>query len=244
MLHEVAKLSKLISKKLNNWFLSAQSCVYPYTCFICNQPGHHGIDLCDACLAELPRIEQACTICNIVLTTDSSICGRCLKKTPYFDRITTPYRYHGTARFLIQSLKFQAKHSCAKIMGELMARHIKTLDKKPDALVSAPLHPKRLAARGFNQSDFISQWLQRELQIPLLHQPLKRVINTSSQASLNAAERRKNIRNAFRYQAKGDFRSIAIIDDVVTTGSTANEMAKTLKKAGVERVEVWAFARA
>ncbi|MDX2425509.1 MAG: ComF family protein [Cycloclasticus sp.] len=237
-------MSKLISKKMNNWLLSAQSCVYPYTCFICDQPGHNAIDLCSACLAELPRIEQACTICNIALTTDSRICGRCIKDTPYFDRISTPYRYHGTARFLIQSLKFQAKHSCAKIMGELMVRHIKALDSRPDALISVPLHPKRLAVRGFNQSDFISQWLQQDLQIPVLHQPLKRIINTSSQASLNAAERRKNIRNAFRYEATRKIRSVAIIDDVVTTGSTANEIAKTLKKAGVERVEVWAFARA
>ncbi len=129
-------------------------------------------------------------------------------------------------------------------MGTLMAQHISTLKTKPDALIAVPLHSSRLKERGFNQSDEIALYLKKQLDIPLLNQHLKRVIDTVSQASLKAPERRKNLNNAFQYQHTDGTDFIAIIDDVVTTGSTANEIAKTLKKTGVKRVEIWTFARA
>jgi ComF family protein len=154
------------------------------------------------------------------------------------------YQYEGIAPFFIQSLKFKSKHSCARTMGKLMAQKIRTLNKKPDALIAVPLHPKRLRERGFNQSEEIADYLHEELGIPIAHQSLKRIVHTSSQASLKAMERRKNLKNAFSYEGDSSIKSVAIIDDVVTTGSTANEIAKTLKKQGVERVEIWAFARA
>ena len=229
---------------MNNWSNIAQSSLYPFTCFICNQAGHNELDLCQPCLLDLHPIELRCNICDIELTTESSTCGRCLQTTPYFDRITTLYRYDGIAQFLIQSLKFQSKHSCARTMGTLMARHFNKLGKQPDALIAVPLHPKRLRERGFNQSTYIARYIHKELNIPLIHQALKRVVNTTSQATLKAAERRKNLNNAFYYEATGKIKSVAIIDDVVTTGATANEIAKTLKQQGVQRVEIWAFARA
>jgi len=236
-------LSKLFSSKLNNCLNIAQSHIYPFTCFICNQAGHNS-DLCHACSQDLHQVEQTCPICDIELTTDSNACGRCLKTTPHFDKITSLYRYEGTAAFLIQSLKFKAQHSCAKIMGELMADHMANLNKQPDALMAVPLHPKRLRERGFNQSHFLTEYLKKHLNIPDHSDCLTRIVNTSSQSSLKAPERRSNIKNAFRYEPIKGINSVAIIDDVVTTGSTADEIAKTLKSQGVERVEIWAFARA
>ncbi|MFT6217976.1 MAG: ComF family protein [Cycloclasticus pugetii] len=125
-----------------------------------------------------------------------------------------------------------------------MGQHFKTLEKLPDALIAVPLHPKRLKERGFNQAELIAQHIHKELNIPLVSPDLTRIINSTSQTSLKASERRKNLKNAFCYEPSIELRSIAVIDDVVTTGSTANEIAKTLKKKGVQQVEIWAFARA
>jgi ComF family protein len=244
MVHQTPKLSKLIYKKLNNCLKVAQSRLYPYTCFICDKPGHNGLDLCNACLQNLHSNQHSCLTCDIELASNNVTCGRCLKTTPYFDKITSLYRYEGIAQFLIQSLKFQAKHSAARIMGTLMAAEFKFLETKPDALIAVPLHAKRLKERGFNQSEQIAQHIHQTLGIPLLSHALKRTVNTASQSSLNTHQRRKNIKGAFDYRVQANIQRVAIIDDVATTGSTVNEIAKTLKKSGVERIEVWVFARA
>jgi ComF family protein len=244
MVHQASNLSKLIYKKLSNCLEFVQNGLYPSTCFICDKLGQSSLDLCHACQQELFSDEHACITCGIQLATDNSICGRCLKTTPHFDTVRTLYRYEGISQFLIQSLKFQKKHSAAKIMGTLMAAEFKHLEAKPDALIAVPLHTQRLKERGFNQSEQIAQHIHKALDIPLLPHALKRNINTASQASLSADERRKNIKGAFDYQIQTKFQRVAIIDDVVTTGSTANEIAKTLKKSGIKQVDIWAFARA
>lgn len=86
-------LSKLICNKIDNWLNIEQSSFYPYTCFICHQPGTNHLDLCGSCANDLITIEQTCTVCDIGLNVDSAICGRCLKVTPYFDQIIPLYRY-------------------------------------------------------------------------------------------------------------------------------------------------------
>ncbi len=237
-------LSKLISKLVNKWLNNTHLLFYPYTCFICEQPAHQALDLCTACQQELPLKQTCCTICDIELTASNTICGRCLKSPPYYDKVFTLYLYQQSARYLVHALKFQSKHQCARIMGSLMAKKFKQHQLKPDAVIAVPLHPKRLRQRGFNQAEEIARYIHQAANIPILNQQLKRTINTVNQSSLTAAERQKNIRGAFLFepQSKADF--IAIIDDVVTTGSTANEIAKVLKKAGIKRVEIWAFARA
>ncbi len=237
-------LSKLISKLVNKWLNNVHLFFYPYTCVICEQAAHPPLDLCTACQQELPLKQTYCTICDIELTTSNTICGRCLKDPPYYDKIFTLYRYQQSARYLIHALKFQSKHQCARIMGSLMAKKFKQHPIKPDAIIAVPLHPKRLRQRGFNQAEEIARYIHQATNIPILNRQLKRTINTANQSSLTAVERQKNIRGAFVFKPKNKADFIAIIDDVVTTGSTANEIAKVLKKAGVKRVEIWAFARA
>jgi len=229
---------------LNNWSRLVQNILLPPTCLVCQQAADNKIDLCSRCLAEMPVLENTCAVCGIALTVSASTCGRCLKKTPYYDKIITLYPYQALAKFLIHALKFNNQHCCARIMGTLMARHFNKPEHQPDAILSVPLHPKRQSQRGFNQAELISHYVHKKLNVPLVETYLRRVINTHDQASLSAAKRRQNIRHAFRYTGKTAPYFVAVIDDVVTTGSTANEVARTLKKAGVKRVEIWAFARA
>lgn len=230
---------------MNNWSNKIQSVLYPYTCFICNQAGDKQIDLCNACFEDLTPISICCDVCGIKMNTQQShTCGKCLKKTPYFDKIRTLYEYEDASKKLVQSLKFNAKYSCARIIGQLMGDHFKQHPLTVDALIAVPLHKKRLRERGFNQADLIIRHLQHQLTIPVHHHLCTRAINTVSQTTLKAEQRRKNLKNAFRCKPLEQINSIAVIDDVVTTGSTANEIAKTLKKAGAKRVEIWAFARA
>jgi ComF family protein len=230
---------------LNNWLKNIQTIFYPLTCFLCQAEGHQGLDLCSACLADFEAPINRCERCDIPLTSQhKTVCGKCLKDPPHFDRVRSLYSYQGLPRFLIQSLKFNGKLSCSKTMGELMARHLMDQADLPSAIVAVPLHPIRERERGFNQSDRIAGHIQRALKIPQLHKACTRTINTASQTTLKALERKRNLNKAFRFSAESIPEFIAVIDDVVTTGSTANEIAKTLKQAGVKRVEIWAFARA
>ena len=234
-----------IWKIMNNWLNKIQSILYPYTCFLCNQPGNNELDLCDRCYAGFSPLSICCNICGISMKTKvSHVCGRCLASPPHYDKITTLFDYQEDIKQLVLPLKFNAKVSAARTIGKLMANHFSNHPDMPDALLAVPLHKKRLRKRGFNQSELIAKHLQRQLNIHLLQQFCTRTRNTISQTSLKATERRKNLKNAFHCDNHQSINSIAVIDDVVTTGSTANEIAKTLKKSGVKRVEIWAFARA
>jgi len=230
---------------MNNWLNIIQSIFYPYTCFICNQAGENELDLCEKCHNNLNPLGQSCKICGIAMHTEQPhTCGRCLRKTPYYDNVTTLYKYDEISKQLIQALKFNSKYSCARTMGRLMSDHFHHHDTLPDAILAVPLHKKRRRERGFNQAQLIAQHIHQQLDIPLLNNACTRTVNTASQTTLKAKERRKNLNNAFSYNNPHTLNSVAVIDDVVTTGSTANEIARTLKRSGVKYVEIWAFARA
>ena len=236
---------KFFQRNMNKWPNKIQNQLYPLTCFMCNQAGHDNLDLCKPCLDDLIIQGNCCDCCGVELTlTGVSLCGKCIKKRPSFDKISTLYQYHDSTQHLIHSLKYNAKYSCARTLGKLMARHFREHKHQPDALIPVPLHKKRLYQRQFNQAEMIAQHIHRDLNITLLNKVCIRHKETQSQSLLNADDRQANLRHAFNCKIIKNIDSVAIIDDVVTTGSTVNELAKTLKKAGVKRVDVWAFARA
>jgi ComF family protein len=245
---------KFLHMDMNNWSNKIQNKLYPYTCFLCGGAGDNNLDLCSCCLSNFKPIQFSCSRCGIPLNNISNtdayntkhhlICGACLKKPPNFDAIKTMFHYEGPARFLIQSLKYQAKHSCARTIGLLMSERLKLEPVTPNAIIPIPLHTKRLRQRGFNQAAEIAKYLQTSVNLQQHHKLLKRVINTAQQMSLKAPQRKKNMQGAFSSHPAKQLPYVILVDDVVTTGSTANEAAKTLKKAGAKRVDIWAFARA
>ncbi|WP_227869301.1 ComF family protein [Nitrosospira lacus] len=143
---------------------------------------------------------------------------------------------------LVHSLKYQANLSMAPVLADLLLTRI---DKSPipDFIVPMPLHPVRLRERGFNQALEIGRKLSKQCGSPLLPGACQRIKNTPSQAGLPWKEREKNIRGVFTCETDLTGKHIAILDDVMTTGATLNELAKTLRKHGAVRVSGWVVAR-
>jgi ComF family protein len=141
-------------------------------------------------------------------------------------------------------LKFNAQYKNARLLGLLLAEGLRQTPQLPDCLIPVPLHKARYRERGFNQSIEIARTAGKALQIPVDVHSCIRHRDTPHQTQLTAKQRRKNMKNAFSIRQAIPARHIAIIDDVMTTGSTVHELAAVLKKAGVARVDVWVCARA
>ncbi|MGB7541968.1 MAG: ComF family protein [Burkholderiales bacterium] len=207
-------------------------------CQLCGGPGGPGL-ICAGCADELPVLPAHCPRCAMP-SPGGSVCGECLRRPPAFDRTTALWRYEFPCDRLVQSLKYHARLALAGFFAG-------TLASKPlprvDLIVPMPLHPRRLAARGFNQAVEIARLLSRLVAIPTESRRVWRVKDTMPQTDLPYEERAKNVRGAFACGPDLSGRTVAIVDDVMTTGATLNELARILKRAGAARVENWVIAR-
>jgi len=199
----------------------------------------------------LPHNECCCVRCALPLAEEvgaTAMCGRCINKAPAFDYAYSLFRYEDDIIRLIHQLKFSEKISYARSLGELLLLMIRAelpnVKQLPDCLLPVPLHPARLRQRGFNQSIEIARIISRRLQIPIEYDAVIRQRKTTSQTGLDAQQRQKNIRDAFEVATEIKAKHILIIDDVMTTGATVNELARLLKKYNVTRVGVLSVARA
>ena len=240
--------------------------LFPARCVVCQRTVEqgrieHGIaphrssDICTGCLDEMARNEHCCPRCAVPLAKDYSngdhsndvLCGRCIRQPPAFDYSYSLFRYEGSIVSLIHQLKFSQKIGHARSLGALLAEASTVNVEKnglPDGLLPVPLHRRRLRQRGFNQSTELARSLASRWSRPIMFDEVERERRTESQTGLNARQREKNIRGAFTMVGEITHDHVLIIDDVVTTGSTANELASMLKKAGVKRVGVLSVARA
>ena len=203
----------------------------------CNQ------DLCISCRDNLPQIPtQHCPTC-LLPTITSLTCGRCLKTPPAFTRTIAALQYTFPVDALIHALKYQSNLAIAPVLAKLLFKKTSATEK-PDFIVPMPLHPKRLKERGFNQALEIARYLSSKNKITLLPDTCIRVKNTVAQTGLPWKDRQKNIRNAFSCKMDFSSKHIAVIDDVMTTGATLNEISKVLRQCGAEEVSGWVVARA
>lgn len=230
-----------------NWINIIQDCLLPPTCILCGNPGYDSRDICHSCYTHLPRNNLCCYRCGEILeppVTAPVLCGKCLSRHPAFDETYAPFIHQGAIKHLIGNLKFGANYKNARLLGMLLADHLKQTAERPDLILPVPLHPSRYRQRGFNQAIEIGRTVAKELRIQLDLTSCKRHRDTPHQTQLSAKKRRKNLKNAFSVIKPIHARHIAILDDVMTTGSTAHELAYVLKKAGASRVDVWVCARA
>lgn len=215
-------------------------------CLLCQQ-GRTVDGICNWCRAQLPAINHACLQCGRILEDKlESVCGQCLLHPPYVDHTTALFHYAPPMAQMICRLKFQQGLEYATSLAELMADRLLELNvTPPQVLIPVPLHPKRMRSRGFNQALELARPISRRLKIPIDTQLCLRSRHTHEQSHLSIKDRKRNVRRAFAlHRDAGSYQHIAIIDDVVTTGQTVNELARVLKKAGIKRVDVWTCCRA
>ncbi|MGE3480090.1 MAG: phosphoribosyltransferase family protein [Gammaproteobacteria bacterium] len=212
-------------------------------CALCGQ-GCSDLGLCPGCLADLPYQGAACTRCAIPLSTDG-ICGHCLEASPPYEEAVAIFDYRDPAGAMIRRLKFDGHLAYARTLGIIMAIEIERRRiRLPQVILPVPLHPRRLAGRGFNQAVELARPLAARFGIPLDRSSCLRTRATAEQTGLKAEERRRNVRQAFSVSSALSGADVVLIDDVMTTGSTLEALALALRRAGAKRVAVWVCARA
>jgi ComF family protein len=203
-------------------------------------------DFCFSCRKTLPYLSSShCIVCAVAVT-GAGTCGACLAKPPAFDRTVAAFEYAFPIDALLQSLKYRSNLAMARVLADLLSARITSSLKPaelPDCIMPMPLHDARLRERGFNQALEIARSISKSTRIPLLADVCQRIRDTPSQTQLPWKEREKNIRGAFACEADFSGKHVAILDDVMTTGSSLNELSKLLHKRGAAQVSAWVVAR-
>ncbi|HKA42266.1 MAG TPA: ComF family protein [Burkholderiales bacterium] len=211
----------------------------PRTCVLCGAPSAAG-QICAPCDAELPRLSaRCCRICALPLAS-GELCGACLDTPPRYTRVIAAYAYRYPVDALIHAYKYGGRLAHARILGTALAA---VVEGDADVIVPMPLACGRLAERGFNQALEIARFVASIRDIPLLPRACRKVVETAPQAALPWKERAKNVRRAFACDADLRGQRVAVVDDVMTTGATLNELARVLRKAGAVEVLGWVVAR-
>jgi ComF family protein len=226
-----------------NWLKNKQACL------LCDETADTELAICSSCEAELPWLGEHCQVCALPLPSHGLVCGACLQKPPSFSKVEVPWRYAFPVDSLITRFKHQAKWPLGRLLGELLSQHLQHAFaeglKKPELLLPVPLADQRQRQRGFNQAGLLAQWLSVLLQLPQQTHWLQRTLDTPAQQQLDAATRKRNLRQAFALNTGCQIAGlhVALVDDVLTTGATAESLARLLRKAGAARVDVYCLAR-
>jgi len=220
-------------------------------CLLCHGAvrahSERAIIICEHCHDKLPLLDQCCPVCALPVPSHQGLaCGECLKNTPVFSQTLAAFHYEPPISDFITRLKFNNQRQLIPLLCESLIarieRHYQN-SARPQQLIPVPLHPKKLRQRGFNQAQLLANRLAKKLTIPLLPNAVSRCRETSAQINLDAIERQRNLKDAFQINQPVKAH-VAIIDDVMTTGTTVSELSKALLNAGTTRVDVWCIARA
>jgi ComF family protein len=237
---------------VESWTRLALDCLFPRSCPPCDGPLAPGAvsDLCPACTSALvaPR-PTPCARCGGAVAAPTAVCTACLHRPPAFVSAVALGEYRadsGDPNVLartVQCPKYRRHRTLVAPLAELLAAHYPFA---ADALlVPVPLHPARLRSRGFNQAFLLARALARRRSLALAPRVLVRVRPTEEHAGLGAEARRRNVRDAFRTRPVPRLagRSVVLVDDVLTTGATADACARALLAAGAGRVDVYTVGR-
>jgi ComF family protein len=216
------------------------SALLPQDCLLCGAATGSSL-LCAGCTDGLPTLAAPrCPVCAAP-AAHGNTCGACLKSAPAYDATVAVWRYSFPVDRLVQALKFEHRLALAGFFAAAMRAGPLPAG---DLLMPVPLSAGRLRERGFNQAAEIGRPLARSLGIPMNVEDCSRTADTLPQTSLPWKERRRNVKNAFECRADLTGKSVIVVDDVMTTGATLDELARTLKRHGAAKVTNWVVARA
>lgn len=220
----------------------------PGCCRLCGGLSGQPIDICPACVDDLPRIDNPCPRCGLSQSFIQSLsyCAHCITQRMPFDSFLAPFVYQGAVQKLHHRFKFQRDVAAGQLLSSLLLLFIRQNQPMlPDFLVPVPIHWRRRMSRGFNQVDVICETLASELALEF-KPALKRVKAGLPQQALNRKARTTNVAGAFQLKVPETSltgKHLVLVDDVCTTGSTAVSAAGVLLKAGASRVDLWCLAR-
>jgi ComF family protein len=221
--------------------------LWPARCILCCGACNDSIDLCRDCAADLPRNDPACAVCAEPLAaTDAAVraCGECLRAPPAFTSGFVPFRYAYPLDHLVRGLKFRGELACGRALGHLFSRCLLARNEPlPETIVPVPLASRRYRERGYNQVSELALAIRAATRVSVTTDVVIRQRETVEQAGLDRGARSRNVKDAFVAIAPLRARRVAILDDVITTGSTVRELACVLRRAGAEQIVVWAIAR-
>ncbi len=218
-------------------------------CLLCDEPSDTDLPLCVPCEAELPWLGAHCQCCAVPLPDIDRHCIDCRLRPPAFSQVIAPWEYRFVVDRLITRFKHQGQWPLGRLLADLMGQYLQhRFDEdlpRPDALLPVPLARLRLRQRGFNQAAMLAGWLGQTLQIPVDERQLLRIRETPSQQGLDAKARKHNLAGAFSVRDSTAIRDqhLAVVDDVLTTGTTAQALARLLIQAGARRVDIYCLAR-
>ena len=223
--------------------------LWGFSCILCGGPGR-GQDLCAACARDLPWLDSACVGCGLprLAKAVGNRCPACLATPPPFAVCLVALRYEYPVDRLITALKYRQQLTYARVLGELLAdfaaRKMSAIGiTPPDLIVPVPLNRRRVADRGFNQAAEIGRFVAAALNVKQDARTCERVRDTPPQTGLTAEQRRRNLRGAFAVRSSLKGRRVALLDDVITTGTTVHAITAALRRAGAMEVQVWSVAR-
>jgi ComF family protein len=222
----------------------------PCHCVLCGMRSRRPLCLCLACESELPANRPACPGCALPLPELGSVCGHCQRHPPAYNSVLAPYLYTAPVAGFIQALKFNRDISMLPVLTQLLVAAIRQrllTSPPPDLLIPMPLHWSRRLRRGFNQAELLARSICGHPQLRPWHLQVnsrlcQRQRATRPQLGLDSAARAQNLRHSMSCAAASGLR-LAVVDDVLTTGASANEVATVLLAAGAQQVEIWCCAR-
>lgn len=218
----------------------------PASCLLCGataEVGRNATQLCAACVADMPALGDVCRICAEPLSSISVVCHHCEEQTPAFESVKAAFRYAWPINLLITAFKFDGQYLVGDTLAKLMSKRLAGGNVNVDLIVPTPLHPERLAQRGYNQAEVLASALGGQFDIDLDSQLVIRTVNTEAQSGKNRRQRLENLSKAFEVTRPLNGERIALVDDVLTTGVTADRIARVLLKAGASSVQVLVLAR-
>lgn len=213
-----------------------------FSCFVCGREMKNPENgLCEKCAAKIKRIDgNICEKCGMQISDGERFCITCKNTSYVFNKARAAFVFDDISSSLVHQLKFKGKKFIVSLLACEMEKVFNSMDIKPDFIVPIPLAVKKEKKRGFNQSEILAKQLSEKINIPVFENVVAREIETPSQRGLSQKERKLNLQKAFKClmpEVVKD-KTVLIVDDVFTTGTTVNECSKVLLKAKAKQIFV------